>query len=159
MQVAANKVITLNYTLKNDAGEIIDQSQDGSFCYLHGANNIIPAMEQALEGRSKDDSLELNLAAAEGYGEYNPELTQVVERAMFEPGTEIEVGMQFQAQSADGHMIAITVTEVEGDKITIDGNHPLAGINLSYELNVVDVREATEEEIAHGHIHSHDHEH
>lgn len=159
MQIEANKVITLNYILKNDAGEVIEQSQDGSFAYLHGANNIIPAMEQALEGHSKDDTLELNLSAAEGYGEYKPELTQVVERAMFEPGTDIQVGMQFHAQSADGQMIAITVKEVDGDNITIDGNHPLAGADLFYELSVVDVRDATDEEIAHGHVHMPGHEH
>lgn len=161
MLIDNNKVITINYTLKNDDGNLIDESNDGSFCYLHGADNIIPGMEQALHGKSKDDQLQLSLKPEQAYGEYIEALTQVVDRAMFDVNDTIEAGMQFQAQSENGQIIMITVTEVDGDNVTIDGNHPLAGETLHYDITVIDVRDATEEEISHGHVHmpghSHDH--
>ena len=161
MLIDTNKVITINYTLKDDAGKLIDESNDGSFCYLHGADNIIPGMEQALHGKAKDDQLQLSLKPEQAYGEYVEALTQVVDRSMFDVNDNIEAGMQFHAQSENGQTIMITVTEVDGDKITIDGNHPLAGETLHYDITVIDVRDATEEEISHGHVHmpghSHDH--
>jgi len=161
MLIDNNKVITINYTLKDDTGKLIDESNDGSFCYLHGADNIIPGMEQALHGKTKDDQLELSLKPEEAYGEYVEALTQVVDRAMFDVDDTIEAGMQFHAQSENGQTIMITVTQVDGDNITIDGNHPLAGETLHYDITVIDIRDATEEEISHGHVHTpgHDHEH
>jgi len=159
MLIDNNKVITINYTLKNDDGNLIDESNDGSFCYLHGADNIIPGMEQALHGKTKDDQLQLSLKPDEAYGEYVEALTQIVDRAMFDVNDTIEAGMQFQAQSENGQMIMITVTSVDGDNVTIDGNHPLAGETLHYDITVVDVRDATEEEISHGHVHMPGHEH
>lgn len=163
MTIQAQKVITLNYILRDQAGAIIDQSQDGSFCYLHGANNIIPGLENALAGRKQGEQFEVTLQPAEAYGEYNPSLTQVVERDMFENGDEIAVGMQFHAQSDEGQFISITVTEVNDDKITVDGNPPLAGVTLYYNVSVVDIRDASHEELQHGHVHGahghhHDHE-
>jgi len=161
MLIDNNKVITINYTLKDDTGKLIDESKDGSFCYLHGADNIIPGMEQALHGKTKADQLELSLKPEEAYGEYVEALTQVVDRAMFDVDDTIEAGMQFHAQSENGQTIMITVTQVDGDNITIDGNHPLAGETLHYDITVIDIRDATEEEISHGHVHTpgHDHEH
>lgn len=159
MLIDNNKVITINYTLKDDDGKLIDESNDGSFCYLHGADNIIPGMEQALHGKSKDDQLQLSLTPEEAYGEYVEALTQVVDRAMFDVNDTIEAGMQFQAQSENGQMIMITVTNVDGDNVTIDGNHPLAGETLHYDITVIDVRDATEEEISHGHVHMPGHHH
>ncbi|MBI3186672.1 MAG: peptidylprolyl isomerase [Gammaproteobacteria bacterium] len=164
MTIQAQKVITLNYTLRDKAGVVIDQSQDGSFCYLHGANNIIPGLEKALHGRKQGEQFKVTLEPSDAYGEYNPALTQVVERDMFENSDEIAVGMQFHAQSDDGRFIAITVTEVNGDKVTVDGNPPLAGATLYYDVNVVDIRDASAEEIQHGHVHGahghhHDHDH
>lgn len=161
MIIDNNKVITLNYTLKDNEGKLIDESNDGSFCYLHGADNIIPGMEQALHGKSKNDQLQLTLEPDEAYGEYNDDLTQVVDRSMFDSSDTIEVGMQFHAQSESGQVIMITVTNVDGDKVTIDGNHPLAGEILNYDITVVDVRDATDDEISHGHVHmpGHDHNH
>jgi len=157
MTIAINKAVTLNYTLKDDQGEMLDQSNDASFIYLHGANNIIPGLEDALTGRVKDDKFDLVIKPEDAYGEHNPEFTQVVDRSMFDQAQagDLEAGMQFQSQAEDGAMMIITISEVNGDKITIDGNHPLAGITLHYDVHVVDVRDATEEEITHGHIHAH----
>ncbi|MCW8956842.1 MAG: peptidylprolyl isomerase [Gammaproteobacteria bacterium] len=159
MLIDNHKVITINYTLKDDDGKLIDESNDGSFCYLHGADNIIPGMEQALHGKSKDDQLQLSLKPEQAYGEYVEALTQVVDRSMFDVNDTIEAGMQFQAQSENGQMIMITVTKVDGDNVTIDGNHPLAGETLHYDITVIDVRDATEEEISHGHVHMPGHHH
>lgn len=153
MQIEEKKVVTLNYTLKNDEGEVIDASNDGSFAYLHGANNIIPGLENALVGKAADDELSVSIEPAEGYGERNPEMVQVVDRNMFNEGDEINVGMQFHAQSPDGQMIIVTIADIDGDQITIDGNHPLAGVNLNFDVKVVEVRDATEEELDHGHVH------
>lgn len=153
MQIGKNKVVTLNYVLKNDAGEILDQSQDGSFLYLHGASNIIPGLEQALENKSVGDSFNVNIAAADAYGERDDSMVQVVPRDMFEADAPVEAGMQFHAQTPEGHMITVTVTSVEGDEITVDGNHPLAGEALNFDVSVVDIRDASEEELDHGHVH------
>ncbi len=157
MTIQNQKAVTINYTLKDDQGKIIDQSNDGSFCYLHGADNIIPGLENALTGKSKDEKFDLVIKPEDAYGEYNSEFTQVVERSMFdeEQADNLEAGMQFHSQSEDGAMVMITISEINGDKITIDGNHPLAGITLHYDVHIVDVRDATEEEIGHGHIHQH----
>ena len=157
MKIENNKAITLNYTLKDDQGETLDQSNSSSFIYLHGAQNIIPGLEDALTGRTKDDKFDLVIKPEDAYGEYNSKITQVVERSMFdtEEAGELQVGMQFQSQSEDGAMMIITISEINGDQVTIDGNHPLAGITLHYNVHVVDVRDATEEEISHGHIHAH----
>jgi len=155
MTIQNDKVITINYVLKDDQGTLIDESQDGSFCYLHGASNIIPGMENALTGRSQGDELNLVIEPADAYGEYNPNLTQVVDRSMFDANDNIEAGMQFQAQDQEGHVMVITVAKVEGEQITIDGNHPLAGATLHYDIKVVDIRDATDEELSHGHVHQH----
>lgn len=155
MTIENDKVITINYVLKDDKDVLIDESKDGSFCYLHGASNIIPGMENALTGRSIGDQFNLVIEPTDAYGEYNPEMTQVVDRSMFEATENIEAGMQFQAQDQQGHMMIITVASVDGDQITIDGNHPLAGVTLYYDIEVIDIRDATEEEISHGHVHQH----
>lgn len=159
MTIQNQKAVTLNYTLKNDENKIIDQSNDASFCYLHGYNNIIPGLENSLTGKNKDEKFDLVIKPEDAYGEYKSSMTQEVDKSMFdqEQTGDITVGMQFHSQSEDGAMITITVREINGDKITIDGNHPLAGITLHYNVHVVDVRDATKEEISHGHIHQHGH--
>jgi FKBP-type peptidyl-prolyl cis-trans isomerase SlyD len=160
MQIAAQKVVTLNYTLTDDQGNIIDKSDDGSFAYLHGANNIIPGLESALDGKAAGDSLNVSVAPAEGYGERDPEKTQSVPRDMFPADTEIEVGMQFHAQGPNGETLVVSVVEVEAENITVDGNHPLAGVPLNFAVEVLEVREASTEELDHGHVHGpggHDH--
>lgn len=153
MQIADNTVVTIDYTLKDDNGNILDSSSDGNFAYLHGANNIIPGLENALNGKSTGDEVAVKVSPEEGYGERNDTMIQAVPRDMFDSEQEIQVGMQFHAQSPDGNMIVVTVTDVAKDEITVDGNHPLAGVNLNFGVKVVDVRQATEEEIGHGHVH------
>jgi FKBP-type peptidyl-prolyl cis-trans isomerase SlyD len=153
MQIEPNSVVTLHYTLKDNEGNIIDQSDDGSFLYLHGAMNIIPGLEKALTGKSAGDELQVKVTPDEGYGEKDPSRIQEVPKTMFQDASQIQVGVQFQAQSPDGQAIVVTVTEVKEEAVVIDANHALAGVDLNFDVKVVDVREASEEEIAHGHVH------
>jgi len=162
MQIADKLVVTLDYTLTDDQGTTIDSSEGrGDFAYLHGASNIIPGLEKALTGKSVNDELKVHVEPAEGYGDRSEELIQTVARDMFETDQEISVGMQFHAQSAEGQMVVVTVTETTDETVTVDGNHPLAGTPLNFEVKVIDIREATEDEMAHGHVHDgdcgHDH--
>ncbi len=154
MKITTDKAITINYTLKDNDGKIIDESNDSSFIYLHGHSNIIPGLETALSDKVKGDSFELVLEPKDAYGEYNSAITQTVPRDAF--GDEkIEVGMQFHAEGDDGQPVMITVSEITGDNVTIDGNPPLAGVTLNYDIEIMEVRDATEEELSHGHIHAH----
>ena len=153
MQISDKMVVTIDYTLKDDNGTILDNSTEGNFAYLHGANNIIPGLENALTGKSAGDEVEVSVSPTEGYGEHNETMIQAVPRDMFDSEQEIQVGMQFHAESPEGEMIVVTVTDVEGDDVTVDGNHPLAGVNLNFGVKVIDIREASEEEIEHGHVH------
>ncbi len=155
MTIANNKAVTINYTLKDDQDVIIDTSNDSSFVYLHGANNIIPGLENELTGKTSGDKLSLVIKPEDAYGQYNDQLTQVIDKEAFGEEQEVAAGMQFHAQGEGGQMVMITVTEVNGDKVTIDGNHPLAGVTLHYDVEVMNVRDATEEELSHGHIHQH----
>ena len=153
MQIEPNKVVIIDYTLTDTNGDILDTSQDGNFAYLHGASNIIPGLENALTGKTAGDELSVTIPPAEAYGERNDALTHTVGLDMFENQDDVKVGNQFQAQASDGDMMVITITAVNGDQVTIDGNHPLAGEELSFKVKVVDVRDATAEELDHGHVH------
>lgn len=159
MTISANKVVTLDYTLTDDKGDILDQSRDGQFAYLHGASNIIPGLEEALTGKAEGDNLNVQVSPEQGYGVRDENLSQVVNIDMFESPDDVQVGLQFQAESADGRRIVITVTNIDGEEVTIDGNHPLAGVNLNFDVTVVNVREATEQEITHQHVHADGHDH
>jgi len=153
MEIKDGTVVAMDYALKDDEGTLIDQSQPGQpLAYLHGHKNIIPGLESALEGKAAGDSVEVRVAPGEGYGEKNPALEQVVPLDRFQGVENIQPGMQFQANTDQGP-ISVRVTKVEGDEVTVDGNHPLAGKHLNFNVTVQDVREATEEEKAHGHIH------
>ncbi|VAW95128.1 FKBP-type peptidyl-prolyl cis-trans isomerase SlyD [hydrothermal vent metagenome] len=156
MQIEDKKIVVINYTLTTDDDEVLDKSDDGSFAYLHGADNIIAGLESALVGKTVGDTLNVKVLPAEGYGERNDEMVQVVGKEMFESDEELEVGSQFHAEGPDGQPIMITVAAIEGDDITIDGNHPLAGMNLNFDVSIVDIRDASEEEISHGHVHGPD---
>lgn len=160
MQIEPNSVVTLHYTLKDNDGTVIDKSNDGSFLYLHGAMNIIPGLENALAGKVAGDELSVTVAPEEGYGVKDPAHIQEVQKEMFEGNENIEVGAQFHAQGPDGQAVVVTVTEVKDDVVVIDGNHALAGVDLNFDVKVVGVREASEEEISHGHVHGpHGHDH
>lgn len=154
MQISQNRVATLNYTLTDEQGNKLDESHDDSFAYLHGAQNIIPGLEKELEGKRAGDTLVVTVSPAEGYGERNDSMTQTVSKDMFEMDDDMQPGMQFHAASPDGQMVVVTVTAIDGDEITIDGNHPLAGVTLTFDVSIVDVRDATEEELTHGHVHA-----
>jgi len=154
MLIAANKAVSIDYTLTNDAGEVIDSSAGGApLVYLHGAGNIIVGLEKALEGKQAGDELKVAIEPEEAYGEYSPELIATLNRAMFEGVDELAVGMQFHASAPDGSMQIVTIRDLDGDDVTVDGNHPLAGQRLTFQVKVVEVRDAHPEEIAHGHIH------
>ena len=154
MQIAANKAVSIDYTLTNEGGEVIDSSVGGApLVYLHGAGNIIVGLEKALEGKQAGDELEVTIEPEEAYGDYSVELVAVLNRAMFEGVDELEVGMQFHASAPNGGMQIVTIRDIEGDDVIVDGNHPLAGQRLNFQVKVVNVRDAQPEEIAHGHIH------
>tara|TARA_R110001599_G_C12277354_1_gene663169 strand:- start:6644 stop:7114 length:471 start_codon:yes stop_codon:yes gene_type:complete len=147
-------VVSMHYKLTNANGEVLDSSDGGEpLIYLHGAGNIIPGLERALVGKSDGDSLQVSVAPAEGYGEPDPALVQVVDRAAFQGVESVDVGMAFEARGPDGQAQRIVVTSIEGDQVTVDGNHPLAGEQLNFDVQVVGVRAASAEEIEHGHVH------
>lgn len=160
MQIAAQSVVSIHYTLTNDQGEVLDSSSGGEpLTYLHGAHNIIPGLENALVGKRQGDQLDVSIAPVDAYGEFRDELVQQVPRSAFQGVDEIEPGMQFHAQGAQGPVL-VTVTEVTADTVTVDGNHPLAGERLHFSVEITEVRPATEQELAHGHAHgAHGHDH
>ncbi|UVE16933.1 peptidylprolyl isomerase [Pseudomonas sp. LS44] len=154
MLIAANKAVSIDYTLTNDAGEVIDSSAGGApLVYLHGAGNIIVGLEKALVDKQAGDELNVTIEPEEAYGEYSAELVSTLNRSMFEGVDELEVGMQFHASAPDGSMQIVTIRDLDGDDVTVDGNHPLAGQRLTFQVKVVNVRDASEEEVAHGHVH------
>jgi len=160
MQISPNSVVTLHYTLKDNEGNLIDQSDDGSFLYLHGAMNIIPGLENALVGKAAGDEVSVSVSPEEGYGVKDPERVQEVPKEMFEGNDDIQVGVQFHAESPDGAAVVVTVVEIKDDVVVIDGNHALAGVDLNFDVKVIEVREASEEEVTHGHVHGpHGHQH
>ncbi len=154
MTIQEQSVVSIDYTLTNDQGDLIDSSgEEDPLVYLHGSSSIIPGLESALTGKQVGDNLKVTVQPADGYGEYNPELTQVVQASAFEGVDNVEPGMQFHVQGAEGEVEMITVTEVNGDEVTISGNHPLAGQVLHFEVTIKAVRDATAEELVHGHVH------
>ncbi|HQQ62422.1 MAG TPA: peptidylprolyl isomerase [Pseudomonadales bacterium] len=154
MQIAHNSVVSMHYTLKDDQGNILDSSVNAApLVYLHGASNIIPGLENALVGKQSGDTLDVRVAPEEGYGIKIDDLIQEVPREMFQGVDTIEPGMTFQAQDQSGYIQQVTVTAVTDAIITVDSNHPLAGQHLNFNVSIIDVRQATEEEMAHGHVH------
>ena len=154
MTIKENRAVSFHYTLTDDDGQTLDSSAGKDpLAYLHGAGNIIPGLESALAGKSVGDSMVVAVTAAEGYGEVQKELIQEVPRDAFQGVDSIEVGMQFEAQTGQGGTVPVTVTAVTDEIVTVDGNHPLAGKNLNFDVSIEDVRDATEEELEHGHVH------
>ena len=151
--ITKDTAVKFNYTLKDDEGNILDQSPEGQpLAYLHGHSNIIPGLEQQLEGKSAGDSLTAVIEPADAYGEYQEQAVQQVPRANFQGVDNIQPGMQFQSE-AEGQVMLVTVTDVNEDTVTVDANHPLAGKKLSFDVEIVEVRAATEDELNHGHVH------
>ena len=161
MTITQHKVVSIHYSVKRtDNNEIIDSSENSDpMTYLHGALNIIPGLEQALDGRSVGDEFEVTVAPEDAYGEHHEDRVQQVPREAFENIGEIKVGMGVTAQTESGP-VNLVVTDVADELVTVDANHPLAGLTLNFSVNVVDIRDASEEEITHGHVHGpggHDH--
>jgi len=153
MPIKQDSVVSIHYTLKDDSGEVIDTSAEREpLAYLHGHGNLVSGLERELEGKDAGDRLSITVTPAEGYGEYDRQLVQKIPRRSLRGVANPKVGMQLHMQTPQGPR-AVTVTHVTGDMLTIDANHPLAGKNLNFEIEVTGVREATEEELAHGHVH------
>jgi FKBP-type peptidyl-prolyl cis-trans isomerase SlyD len=153
MPIAQNDVVSIHYTLKDDADKVLDSSAGGEpLAYLHGHGNLVPGLERALAGHDVGERLKVTVPAADGYGEYDQALVQKVPRRALKGIANLRVGMRLQAGTDHGHQ-AVTVTHIAGDMVTLDGNHPLAGRNLNFEIEITAVRAASEEELAHGHVH------
>jgi len=163
LAVAEGRVIGIYYTLKDEQENVLDTNRKGGepLKYLHGANNIVKGLESALEGKVKDDFVDVVVPAAEGYGERQDELVKPVERASFPAEEEPQPGMMVHGQNQAGQHLQGVIVGVDGEHVTVDFNHPLAGQALHFEVTVAGVREATPEEVSHGHPHGpggHEHE-
>ena len=157
MKIEEGKVVTLEFKVyNNDNGDLLEDTNDvGPFFYIQGFGNFVPAIEEALEGKEKGYTATIQLTPEEGYGDYNEELVVEMEKAEFEEFDDIYEGLDFIADMDDGTEQPFIITSVEDEIVIADGNHPFAGKNLRFEVKVADVREATEEEIEHGHAHFH----
>ena len=154
MKIEDKNVVSFHYKLTGDDGQVIDSSEGKEpLTYLHGAGAIIPGLEEAMGGREPGDEFEISIEPENAYGDKEPALIQKVPQDAFQGVDEVEKGMQFQVSDQSGNQRVVTVVEVEEDEVTIDGNHPLAGETLHFEIAVEDVREASEEELEHGHAH------
>ena len=153
MQITTGKVVSIDYTLTDDKKQILDSSEGGDpLTYLHGVGQLISGLEKELEGKSTGDSLKVTIAPADGYGERDDSKIAVVPKKSIQGVGELKVGMQLHAGSGQGEQV-VTITKIEGDDVTIDANHPLADTTLNFDVTVREVRDATEEEVAHGHVH------
>jgi len=153
VEIAADRVVLIHYTLKDDAGAVIDSSAGAEpLAYIQGHGNLVAGLEKALEGKQDGDAVAVSVAPADGYGKRDAALVQRVPKRAMQGSGEIKKGMQFQARTDDG-MRMFTVTAVVGDMVTLDGNHPLADKTLHFDVQVVNVRAATAEELEHGHVH------
>ena len=153
MTIQKNKVVTVRYTLTDEAGGIIESSEGQEpMTYLHGSGNVIPGLEASLEGKSAGESVEVTVPPEDAYGEWDK--TQVLDlpKGQFSGVSDIKAGMEFSVHSNVGEQI-VTVTKVEAESVTVDANHPLAGKTLNFDVTVVGVRDATNDELEHGHAH------
>ncbi len=153
MDVAADKVVLIHYTLKDDDGEVIDSSAGGDpLAYIQGHGNLVPGLEKALEGKQNGSKVIVSVPPEEGYGKHDAKLIQRIPKRSLQGAGQIKKGMQFQARTDEG-VRQFTVTAIAGDMVTLDGNHPLADKTLHFDIDVVEVRDATSEELEHGHVH------
>lgn len=152
--IGHGKVVELVYTLKNAGGEVLDHSTNESpFSYIHGMGQIVPGLETALSGLRVGETKLVEVSPEEGYGPVNPALRLHVNRSQFPPDVELKLGMQFQTQTPEGYTLVFRICGLEEDQVQIDGNHPLAGEALHFDVSVLSVRAATAEEMDHGHVH------
>ena len=156
-----NQVVTINYTLKDSEGEIIDSTSEGnSFSFLSGTEQILPKLEEAIGGMLIGSKKIVALAAADAYGEYFDDAVQVLQRSEFPKDMEIKEGMELVTSAPDGSQMPFVITKITDEQVTVDFNHPLAGEDLSFDVELLDLRDATAEELSHGHAHgAHGHHH
>jgi FKBP-type peptidyl-prolyl cis-trans isomerase SlyD len=160
LAATSDRVVTIHYTLTLGNGQVVDQSGDEPMAYLHGHENIVPGLERQLEGKVAGDKLKAVVSAEDGYGEKLPDALHKIPRSALPADEEIEVGMQFVMEDKSGDVAMMWVAEVAKDDVVFDLNHPLAGQTLTFDVQVVEVRNATTEELAHGHVHGpHGHHH
>lgn len=162
MKVAKDRVVSLAYQLRTEDGVLVDESPvSAPLEYLHGHGSLISGLEKALDEHSAGDSFDISIEANDAYGPYDENLVQRGPKDVFMGVDELEVGMRFLAETDQGQ-VPVEITEIDGDHVVVDGNAMLAGQNLNFHVEVIAVREATEEELAHGHVHGahgHDHDH
>ncbi|MGB0733523.1 MAG: FKBP-type peptidyl-prolyl cis-trans isomerase [Pontibacterium sp.] len=153
MKIAQNSVVLFHYSLLDEQQNELANSREGqALPYLHGHGNIVPGLEEEMEGRVAGDSFAITVAPEKAYGERQPELVEVIERGSFDNGAELEVGMHFQVEDQDGNQRIALITALTENEVTVDTNHPLAGKTLTFDVEITDVREATEAEVAAGQI-------
>jgi len=151
--VADFKAVEIHYTLTNNEGEVVDSSRDVEpLPYIHGTESLVPGLEKSLAGKAVGDKITVSIAPEDGYGQVNPNLTQAIPRNLFEFDGDIEVGMRFEAEAENGIEL-VTVIGVDENSVTIDANHPLAGETLNFDVEIMSIRDATAEELEHGHVH------
>ena len=154
MPIENHTVVTMHYHLTNPEGQVLDSSRDDEpLTYLHGGGNILAGLERELTGLDVGATKTVNLSATDGYGEYDESMVQSVPRQDLAGLPDLEEGMQLQARKSDGQTMIVVIKEVQEDAVIIDGNHPLAGVPLTFEIEIVSIRESTEEERQHGHVH------
>jgi FKBP-type peptidyl-prolyl cis-trans isomerase SlyD len=153
MDIASDRVVLIHYTLKGDDGKVIDSSAGGDpLAYIQGHGNLVAGLEKALEGKQTGNKVVVSVPPEEGYGKHDATLIQRIPKRSLQGAGQVKKGMQFQARTDDGIRV-FTVTAVVGDMVTLDGNHPLADKTLNFDVEVVEVRDATSEELEHGHVH------
>ena len=157
MKISKRKVATIHYTLTDDNAQVLDSS-DGSdpLAYIHGIGNLISGLEEQLEGKGAGDKFKASIAPEQAYGQRDEDLVQTLDAENFADIDDLQVGLELEASSSeedDDESNVVTIVAIEGDEVTVDGNHPLAGETLHFDVSVVSVRDATEEEVDHGHVH------
>ncbi len=153
MKITKNTVVSLEYTLKNNEGMVLDSSVGREpLVYLHGVGALIPGLENKLEGAETGAKMNIEIQPEEGYGKSNPDMIHIVPKSGFQGDDEMQEGMQVQVETENGPLIA-TVTKIAGEDVTLDLNHPLADMILHFDVEIKDLREATADEISHGHAH------
>jgi FKBP-type peptidyl-prolyl cis-trans isomerase SlyD len=153
MKISQDSVVSFLYTLKDGAGVTIDQSAGEPLAYLHGHGQIVPGLERELTGKSTGEKLQVHVQPADGYGEYDVERLVKVPREAFNGIPDLRVGMTLATRTRSGHHAEVVVRDIADDAVTVDGNHPLAGKDLFFDIEIVEVRAASEEELAHQHVH------
>ena len=152
MKVSLNKVVAIHYKLTNNEGTVLDSSDGrGPLNFIYGLGHLIPGMEEGLDGKEVGSKFQLKVSPEKGYGNYQNEMVQQVPVSAF-AGQEIKVGMQFEA-GTDEQRFLVNIKSIEAETVTVDGNHPLAGVQLNFDIEVIEIREATDDEITHGHVH------